>query len=128
MRAAPTLAEFRARYTGFTETPDATVEALIMEAEAVVSARIPDTEYARAVGYVAAHELTLEGHGSDDAGTYAKLRAAGVRRVKDGLTEVELTSGRQSSLVSGNAALSETRYGKKYLDLLSPYIPIGFVT
>lgn len=127
MREAPTLADFRARYTGFADTQDATVQAFIDEAAAVVSDRIPDEHFARAVGYVAAHELTLEGHGSGDGPVYGKLRAQGVRRIKDDTTEVELTAGRQSDLASGNAVYQSTTYGQKYLDLLKPYVPIGLV-
>ena len=125
MADAPELSDFRARYGTFADVPDATVEAFLTDAAAVVSHHIPDDWLDKATMLIACHELMLEGHGDAEEASFIRARQAGVLEIKDGATGVKLTSSKSDG--ESQSPYASTSYGRRYLDMLQQVSPIGYV-
>lgn len=111
---APTAAEFKASYPTFAAVTDPVVQAALDYAETQVGAEWSDADGPLGISYLAAHNLTLDGHG-----TMAKTaghRAAGIQSMKSGSLSAEFT--RDSADASWYRL---TSWGVRYLNLLQRY-------
>lgn len=102
---APTLADFRARYSAFATVADATVEAWLSDGDSETGAW-PDDTRSRGVMLFAAHNLASQGIGSGGI-------TAGVTSFKSGTFSATL-----SDAAASRTGYSATVYGREYLDLM----------
>lgn len=117
----PTLSQFRAKFPTFAGVGDATVNAAIQEASASVDQSWIEADYQPAILYLAAHILVTDGALYAELGAIAGIIAAGlVSQAKVGDAQVSLAGAGGSSGIALEArtGLSETPFGRRYLELL----------
>lgn len=116
----PTLADFRTRFPAFKDVPDATVQAVLNEAIAVVSTSdFIERDKTPATLYLTAHLLAVEGWLSGGAGGGGAAVTGTVKRRKVGDVEVEFAGVSGGSGGSGLLAqYNGTIWGQRYVALM----------
>lgn len=107
----PTPAELKTRLPVFTPVDDGIVQTAINEAARRVGTGWDDQDGPLGIIYLAAHYLTLDGHGP--GAKVAAQRAAGVRSFKSASLQVDFQDMRQDE-----AFYALTSYGVRYYQLL----------
>lgn len=110
----PTAAELKVRYPDFAAVDDEVIEYWITDAQRSVDETWMEGDYAPALMALAAHNMSLAGYGVAAAAT--STLPAGVTRFKSGSFEANFTEQQANARASG--ALSSTRYGLEYQNLL----------
>lgn len=132
--STPTATEFKTRYPEFSAVGDATVNAMIAEAELQVGSTWIEDDRRPAVMALAAHWMVLEGEptrttsgGSTGGGT--STSEAATYTVGDVTTKIESGSGTTTSTTTSTGsvftgvAYTSTIYGQRYLQLLRRSFP-----
>jgi hypothetical protein len=122
--ATPTPAEFKARYPEFAAVPDASVTAVIAEAEGEVGVTWIETDRRPAIMALSAHWLTVQGfaHAQSGAGGVAvpvsgPLRSSRVGDVEESYGMPARASSGDGKSASALSDLDATSYGQRYLSL-----------
>jgi hypothetical protein len=110
----PTAAEFKASYPTFAATPDGVVDAALAYAVTRVGTDWTDADGTLGVSYFAAHQLTLDGHGT--MAKTAAHRAAGIQSMKSGTMSAEFTRGTEDA-----SFFRLTSWGARYLEIAGRY-------
>lgn len=110
----PTPAEFKVSYPSFAATPDQVVADALAYAQTRVGAGWDDADGTLGVCYFAAHQLTLDGHGT--MAKTAAHRAAGIQSMKSGTMSAEFTREAQDA-----SYFRLTSWGARYLDVAGRY-------
>lgn len=109
----PTVADFKAKFPGLASVEDAVISGALTEASARVDETWRAEDFAPARLYLAAHILTLDGHGTQ--AQIGGLKASGVKSIKSGTMSAEFTDG----AAGGDASLyASTSYGARFKALL----------
>lgn len=106
---AATPETFRSRFPAFAQLSDALVTGALTRARRIVDETWCEDDRQEAEHLLAAHELTLDGHGAT-----REAQLQGFKRLKLGSLELEREAGAAS--VSGTYGL--TSFGQRFLDLL----------
>ncbi len=107
-----TATDLKTRFPAFATLDNATVELWLDDARIVVTDAWIEADRAPAESLLAAHYLTLNGHGAS-GGAVGNLAAMGVTDFKSASMSVSFDAGRVNSLVSGD--YSATTYGAQFL-------------
>lgn len=110
---APTPEQFKLLYPAFATTPDEAVQAALDYAAVRVGDGWSDEDGPLGISYLAAHNLTLDGHGA--GAKVAGQRMAGVRSMSSGTFAASFEAN------SDDSVLRTTSWGKRYLELLARY-------
>lgn len=111
----PTAAEFKARLPAFASVDDAVVTVALTEASSRVDTTWLETDYQPAILYLAAHNLTLDGHGT---GTEAQLGAQGLLGFQS-ISSGQLSVSRGSGAGQTNAGdYRSTSYGSRFHQIM----------
>lgn len=106
----PSVADFKAKFPGLASVPDATVQLALDETAARVDETWREADYAPARLYLAAHILTLDGHGAQ--AQTAGLQAQGLKSFKSGSMSAEFRSD------APQGSYAATGYGARFAALL----------
>lgn len=110
---APTPADLKIRYAAFAAVADEIIQYWLTDAERFVDQSWFESDYAPALIAAAAHNMSLDGHGSvSGSGSIP----AGVTRFKSGAIDLTLTEASANAQVKGGWA--STRYGREFALLL----------
>lgn len=109
---APTVADFKARFPGLADIGDPVIQTALDEAAVRVDETWREEDFAPGRLFLAAHNLTLEGHGK--AAEVAGFRAQGITAFKSGAMSAEF----KGSDRTGGSLLETTAFGLRYLGLL----------
>lgn len=126
----PTPAEFKARFPEFAAVADATVTALVSEAEGDVGVTWIENDRRPAVMALAAHLLAVSGYAFAQAGSSGPVPVAGpLRSSKVGDVEESygVAAGAKGSDRSASTDLDGTTYGQRFLALRRRSFPSAFV-
>ena len=110
---APTPAELILRYPAFAAVDEEVIQYWLTDAERFVDESWIETDYAPALMARAAHEMAVEGLGTEAEAT-ADL-PAGVTSFKSGSFSVQFSEGAANAKSAGS--LSSTRYGSEFAAL-----------
>lgn len=117
----PTVADFQTKFTNFSVVPDATIQAAIDEASLTVGAEWLEKDAPRAILYLSAHILSMDGEPENSGGT-STASAAAIK--KEVVGDVEIEYAVQADVASGaNSIYQRTYYGQRYLELLRRNFP-----
>ena len=112
----PTAADLKARYPAFAAVADATVNAMIVEANRSVDETWTEGDYTLAIMTLAAHIMAMEGLGTDPDSQNNTGQMSNFQLIRSG----QLTLQRKSQTVTGTVDwYSQTRFGTRYLELLA---------
>lgn len=115
----PTPADFKTRYPSFVDVPDATVQAVLNEAETRVTDRWREVDRLPAVMLYTAHVLTLEGLGT---GTESEVAGTdGFKVIRSGSLTLERFDN--GSITSNSSQLRSTSFGRRFYELLRLNFP-----
>lgn len=110
---APTASDLIARFPAFAAVDtDVISTALDEAANASDDSWVTEVDYRLARMLYAAHNLTIDGHGTGMMAEMASAGALGFSRVKSG--ELEF----QADASGGAGGISSTTYGRRYMELL----------
>lgn len=107
----PSAATLKARFPRFAAVDDATVDALIVEAQRNVDESWTEGDYPMGLMLMAAHLMTLEGLGT---GTEAEIASEGVgdyRSIRSGSLSLERFD---NGGASASGLLGSTSYGRRF--------------
>jgi hypothetical protein len=110
----PTAADLKTRYPAFAAVADATVNAMIVEANRSVDETWTEGDYAPAIMALAAHIMATEGLGTDPDSQSNTGQMSNFQMIKSG----QLTLQRKQSATGTADWYASTRYGNRYLELL----------
>lgn len=111
---APTPADLKARYATFADVDDAIVQYWLTDAQRFVDTSWLESDYAPALMALAAHNLSIAGHGTEAEAT-ADL-PSGITSMKIGTLGLAFDSQTTRDKVQGS--YESTRYGAEYKRLL----------
>ena len=114
----PTVEQFKARFPGFDNVPDETVEAALTEAARMVDTSWLEPDFAPARMYYAAHVLVLDGNGDSKEAKIAGLTLAGLSSIKISSLAVGFKRAGSEGNQQYASALQSTSYGTRFLGLL----------
>lgn len=112
--AKPSAAHLIARYPAFADVDVSTIRAWLTDAERYVDTTWSEGDYAPAIMALAAHNLALEGFGTEAAALAGV--PVGVTSLKSGSFSMTMTSEAANARSSGG--YKATRYGLEYYALL----------
>lgn len=107
----PTPAAFVTQFPAFAAVDLAAIQAALTFAATKVDTTWTEGDYGRAIMLRAAHELTLDGHGSGTDATMSREGLSGFQKIKSASLEVTRFDHDNSG------GLSSTGYGKRFADL-----------
>jgi hypothetical protein len=113
--AKPLPPHLKARYAAFAAVDAGTIQYWLTDAERSVTDAWTEGDYAAGLMSLAAHNMALAGYGTD-ASALASI-PAGVSRFKSASFEMAFTD--DAANARSNGALSSTRYGQEYANLLA---------
>lgn len=117
---APTLGQFRARYSEFSGVGDPVVSAYLDDATGQVSTLWSESDYPRAIMLLAAHMMLVEGAIERAAGKKTTVTTTGPIASKQ-VGDVRVTyagAGGSSDASRYPNGYGATEYGRRYYDLL----------
>jgi hypothetical protein len=124
---SPTATEFKARFPAFASVSDAVVNVVLAEAALQVDETwVSVGDFTLGINLLTAHILTLDGHGTGAEAEAAAAGTLGFKTMKSGNLTLERFSASESGSVSGDA-LSQTSYGKRFIDLRRRNVPAVMV-
>lgn len=113
--AKPLPAHLKSRYPAFSAVESGTIQYWLTDAERSVTDAWTEGDYAAGLMSLAAHNMALAGYGTD-VSALATI-PAGVSRFKSASFEMAFTD--DAANARSNGALSSTRYGQEYANLLA---------
>lgn len=121
--AAPTPADLKARFPAFAAVPDDVIQDALDEAALQVDGTwVSEADFRLGRMLLAAHILTMDGHGAGGGGGGAGGAAGQFKRMRSGQLDLERFTA--ADLGYGDAGvLGSTDYGRRFLDLLGRNIP-----
>lgn len=119
---APTPADLKARFPAFAAVPDEVVQGALDEAALQVDETwVSEADFRLGRLLLAAHILTLDGHGTGPESEAAAAGAMGFKRMKSGQLELERFSSADAG--GDGSVLGSTSYGRRFLELLRRNFP-----
>lgn len=109
----PTHNEFKERFPRFLTVSKAIVDDAIEEAERVVDSSWLESDYQKAIMFLAAHYLTMEGHPNESR---AVDTPGGITSEK--LGDASVTYGSATGTKEGQSDYNQTQYGRRFQELL----------
>lgn len=120
---APTISDFKARWAPkFDTVSDVTIQSALDEAALQIDDTwIDQANFTLGRMLLAAHILTLDGHGTGAEAEVAAAGASGFKRMKSGQLELERFSSADAG--GDGSVLGSTSYGRRFLELLRRNFP-----
>lgn len=106
----PTIADFKARFPAFANTDDAVIGTALTEASSRVDTNWLEADYQPAILYLAAHNLTLDGHGTGAEAQVAQQGMMGFQSISSGGLSLTRAAGADASAGS----YKSTSYGSRF--------------
>ncbi|MDF1625665.1 MAG: DUF4054 domain-containing protein [Parvibaculaceae bacterium] len=120
---APTPTQFKARFPAFAAVDDAVIQTALDEARMQVDETwVSETDFKNGINLLAAHILTLDGHGAGAEAEMAASGTLGFKVMRSGNLTLERFSASDAAS-EGGEMLNLTTYGKRFKSLRKVNIP-----
>ena len=117
----PTRAQFLARFPVFAESPEAQIDALLLEASNSVDSTWTEPDYQPAIMYLAAHLLATDNSGEDEQIEIGSAGSGGGQLTSEsygGMSASYAAPTFAQGSLSSDDEYGTTVYGRRYLALL----------